>query len=211
MDVLIIDDHPLFRAGIATLVAGIAEGARLIELTSCEEALEWLSANPSPAVVLLDLKLPGMDGMTGLSVLRDASPATPLVVLSATEDAGQVRRALAAGAMGYIPKSSDSAVIAHAIRLVLAGGVYLPVNVMDDAVEAGGEALPAADEIVLTRRQREVLELLAHGQSNKEIASALDLAENTVRVHVAAILRSLDARNRTEAGYRAVSLGLIDC
>lgn len=210
MDVLIIDDHPLFRAGIATLIAGIAEDARLIELASCEEALGWLAANPSPAVVLLDLKLPGMDGMTGLSALRDASPATPLVVLSATEDGSQVRRALAEGAMGYIPKSSEGAVIQHAIRLVLAGGVYLPVNVMDEPVEAPAAAPPAAGAVVLTRRQREVLELLAHGRSNKEIASALELAENTVRVHVAAILKSLDVRNRTEAGYRAVSLGLID-
>lgn len=208
MDILIIDDHPLFRAGIATVVAGIADDARLIELSSCEQALEWLAVNPPPAVVLLDLKLPGMDGMTGLSLLRDASPTTPVVVLSATEEGSSVRQAITQGAMGYIPKSSGSDVIANAIRLVLAGGIYLPLSVMEEPAAASA-AEPAVGEIVLTRRQREVLELLAHGSSNKEIASTLDLAENTVRVHVAAILKSLEARNRTEAGYRAFSLGLV--
>lgn len=209
MNVLIIDDHPLFRAGIASVLGVIAEDLSIIELTSCEDGLAWLAGHDDPALILLDLNLPGVDGMTGLGLLREASPATPVVVLSATEDTVKVKQALARGAMGYIPKSAGSDVILSAIRLVLAGDVYLPAGLLA-ASTAGSGTASAPGDYKLTRRQHEVLTLLARGLSNKEIADRLALAENTVRVHVTAILRLLGARNRTEAGYQAVSLGLVE-
>jgi DNA-binding NarL/FixJ family response regulator len=142
-----------------------------------------------------------MDGMTGLAKLRDAAPATCVVVLSASEDARSIRSAIAAGAKGYIPKSAGCEIILSALQLVLSGGVYLPVNVMESAAASASDAM--------TSRQREVLLWLVRGKSNKEIAILLGMAENTVRVHVAAILRSLDVKNRTEAGFAAANRGLI--
>jgi DNA-binding NarL/FixJ family response regulator len=208
MNILIIDDHPLFRAGIATVVESLGEAARLIESNSCEEALDWIAGNAEPDLILLDLSLPGMDGMSGLARLRDAVPAVPVVVLSANEESAKIRRAFAGGAMGYIPKSAGSDVILHALRLVLAGGMYVPANVVTRPATQSRHAQDL-ESTALTDRQQEVLNLLSQGLSNKEIAARLALAENTVRVHVAAILRLLGVKNRTEAGYQAVSRGLV--
>ncbi len=201
MNILLIDDHPLFRSGIRSVLDAWDSDVRITEASGCEEALAAIGAGANFALILLDLNLPAMDGMTGLAKLRDAAPATSVVVLSASEDARSIRLAIRAGAKGYIPKSAGREIIISALELVLSGGVYLPVNVMQ------GETAPATDE--LTARQREVLVWLVRGKSNKEIASLLGMAENTVRVHVAAILRHLDVRNRTEAGFAAASRGLV--
>jgi DNA-binding NarL/FixJ family response regulator len=208
MNVWIIDDHPLFRAGIATIVESLGEDARLSELTSCEEALDRINDQPEPDVILLDLSLPGMDGMTGLARLRDASPAIPIVVMSASEETAKIKQALTGGAMGYIPKSAGRRVILHALRLVLDGGVYVPPGIVGH--NAG--ICPIQDNqasLTLTRRQQEVLNLLTQGLSNKQIAATLEVSENTVRVHVAAILKLLGVKNRTEAGYQAIRQGLV--
>jgi DNA-binding NarL/FixJ family response regulator len=203
MDILLIDDHPLFRAGIASVIDDLDAAVRIIEAGSCEQALGMLERGAEFSLILLDLALPGMDGMTGLAKLRDASPATPVVVLSATEDSRRIRQAISAGAKGYIPKSASRQIILSALRLVLSGGVYLPQNVLESPA-------PLATDGELTLRQREVLRWLARGKSNKEIADALGMAENTVRVHVAAILKYLDVRNRAEAVFAALSRGLVD-
>jgi DNA-binding NarL/FixJ family response regulator len=203
MDVLLIDDHPLFRAGISSILDGLDATVRIIEAGSCEQALILLEADGEFSLILLDLHLPGMDGMTGLAKLRDASPATPVVVLSATEDSRRIRQAIAAGAKGYIPKSASSQIILSALRLVLSGGVYLPHNVLESPA-------PVVTDGELTPRQREVLRWLARGKSNKEIADVLGMAENTVRVHVAAILKYLDVRNRAEAVFAAISRRLVE-
>lgn len=204
MNILLIDDHPLFRSGIAAVVGETAESARSVEVESCEAALRLIGAGERFDLMLLDLNLPGMDGMTGLSKLRDAAPATPIVVVSASEDTAKIKRAIGAGAKGYIPKSAGREIILNALRLVLSGGVYLPINmIMQTPAPAGPDAGS------LTPRQREVLRWLARGKSNKEIADLLGMAENTVRVHVAAILKHLDVKNRTEAGFAAARRGLI--
>lgn len=203
MDILLIDDHPLFRAGIATVIDDLDAPVRIIEAGSCEQALGLLERGVEFSLILLDLHLPGMDGMTGLSKLRDSSPATPVVVLSATEDSRRIRQAIGAGAKGYIPKSASRQIILSALRLVLAGGVYLPQSILESPA-------PVATAGELTTRQREVLRWLARGKSNKEIADTLGMAENTVRVHVAAILKYLDVKNRAEAVFAALSRGLVD-
>ena len=203
MDILLIDDHPLFRAGIASVIDDLDAAVRIIEAGSCEQALGMLERGAEFSLILLDLALPGMDGMTGLAKLRDASPATPVVVLSATEDSRRIRQAIGAGAKGYIPKSASRQIILSALRLVLSGGVYLPQNVLESPA-------PVVTDGELTVRQRDVLRWLARGKSNKEIADALGMAENTVRVHVAAILKYLDVRNRAEAVFAAISRGLVD-
>jgi DNA-binding NarL/FixJ family response regulator len=199
--ILMVDDHPLFRSGIAGVIADLAATVETTEASSCEKALGLLAAGREFALILLDLNLPGMDGMTGLARLRDAAPATPVVVLSATEDSRKIKQAIAAGAKGYVPKSAGRDILLNALRLVLSGGVYLPINIMESPAAASTEQL--------TPRQREVLQWLVRGKSNKEIADLLGMAENTVRVHVAAILRYLDVKNRTEAGYAATRRGLL--
>ncbi len=202
MRILVVDDHPLFRSGIAGVIADLAAAVETTEASSCEKALGLLAAGREFALILLDLNLPGMDGMTGLARLRDAAPATPVVVLSATEDSRKIKQAIAAGAKGYVPKSAGRDILLNALRLVLSGGVYLPINIMESPA-------PAATAEQLTPRQRDVLQWLVRGKSNKEIADLLGMAENTVRVHVAAIFRYLDVKNRTEAGYAAMRRGLL--
>jgi DNA-binding NarL/FixJ family response regulator len=204
MHILLIDDHPLFRSGISGVISELGETVQITEVSSCEEALGAVDVDSGFALILLDLNLPGMDGMTGLSKLRDATPATPIVVLSASENTAKIKQAMSAGAKGYIPKSAGREIILNALRLVLSGGVYLPVNVIGETPPSTG----ADAESQLTPRQREVLRWVVRGKSNKEIASLLGMSENTVRVHVAAILKYLDVKNRTEAGFAAAHRGL---
>ncbi|MHB8455336.1 MAG: response regulator [Acidiferrobacterales bacterium] len=208
MNILLVDDHPLFRSGIAAALAELAESARSVEADSCEQALHLINGGAEFELILLDLNLPGMDGLTGLTKLRDATPATPIVILSATDHAAKIRQALHAGAKGYIPKSSGREIILSALRLVLSGGVYLPLTLMQISPPTV-YPVDNADGAELTARQQEVLQLMARGKSNKEIAHALGMAENTVRVHVAAILKYLDVQNRTEAGFAAFNRGLV--
>jgi DNA-binding NarL/FixJ family response regulator len=207
--ILVVDDEPK----ISKLARDYLEksGFGVVTAVDGQTALTTFR-HEKPDLVVLDLNLPGMDGLHGLARLREASPATPVAILSATDDREHVHQALALGAAGYIPKSAGSDVILNAIRLVLAGGVYLPVSlVQPDSAEPPETELNGSSDVShgLTPRQHEVLELLTQGLSNKQIARRLDVAENTVRVHVAAILRLLGASNRTEAGYRALRLGLV--
>jgi DNA-binding NarL/FixJ family response regulator len=156
-------------------------------------------------LALLDLYMPGMSGVDGVIRFRAAFPEIPLVVLSASELAEDIHRLLAAGALGYVTKSSPSEVILGALRLVLAGGVYIPPSVLEQ--HSGGDSDPSRPG-PLTARQVEVLRELAKGQSNKQIAKALEVTEGTVKIHLAAIFRILKVNNRTEAVLVAQKMGL---
>jgi len=157
---------------------------------------------------LLDLNLPGVSGLDGMQQIRHQIPATPIVLLSASEDRSKVLRAIEQGAKGYIPKSSASDIIITALQLVLTGGVYLPMAILD-TVNSPRTKTSNGNGKTLTPRQVDVLKLLAEGHSNKSIGNRLEMAENTVRVHVSAILRFLQVSNRTEAGIAAVRMGLL--
>lgn len=209
MHILVVDDHPLSRTGIAMVVEQLEADVQHAGVGSCEEALHLIDGGAAFDLILLDLHLPGTDGMDGLAQLRDATPATPIVILSATEDSEKIRLAINAGAKGYIPKSSDSTIIISALRLVLSGGVFLPINLLQESARSAPGNAQKSDGNGLTARQLEVLQLLVRGESNKQIANALGTAENTVRVHVAAILKLLGVKNRTEASYAARSRGLL--
>lgn len=203
MNILLIDDHPLFRSGIAAVVNELDDKVRFVEAEDVKEGLALLKEGKGYSIILLDLALPGLDGMDGIALLRHAAPATPIVVLSATENTVTIRQAITRGAKGYIPKSSGKNIMLNALRLVLSGGVYLPANILqtDGAVSSNSDSL--------TPRQADVIQLLAQGRSNKEIADKLELTENTVRTHVAAILKRLGVKNRTEAGVTALAQGLL--
>jgi DNA-binding NarL/FixJ family response regulator len=202
MRVLIADDHPLVRDALARSVRELEAGAEVLEAGDLE-ALLRLARDGSADLALVDLNMPGMGGVAGVRRLREAAPTLPVVVASGQEDAATIRAVLAAGALGFIPKSERPEVLLGALRLVRAGGMYVPPRLLEAA------ANPAATTPgELTPRQLDVLACLMRGEPNKLIARALGLTEGTVKIHIAAILRVLQARNRTEAVLRARERGI---
>ena len=220
MKILIVDDHPLIREALRYVLGALHRGIVLLEAQNGAESLSLADQNPDIDLILLDLGLPDIDGFDALSQLRERYPAIPVVVLSASESPDIVTRAIDAGAMGFIPKTSSNQMLLNALRLVLAGGVYLPFEVLDPQPGAtartpdhGEEARnrPAARtprDIGLTARQADVLGLLVQGKPNKLISRELNLAEGTVKIHVTAILRTLNVCNRTQAVIAVGKLGL---
>jgi DNA-binding NarL/FixJ family response regulator len=207
--ILIADDHALFREGLRYVLSRLGEAVETLEAKDCAQALGLVAANPDLDLILLDVDMPGMDGLTGLRSLRARSPAVPVVILSASEEPADMQLALDGGAMGFIPKSSPSEVMLGALRLVLSGGVYLPpafLNRFQRSRTPTALSTASVETLGLTPRQHDVLRLLGKGQSNKEIARALDLTEGTVKHHISAILRALRVDNRTHAVVTAARL-----
>jgi DNA-binding NarL/FixJ family response regulator len=210
--ILIADDHALVRGGIVTALQRLYPDARIYEACSAEEALQCASQLPMELdLALVDLFMPDMDGFEFLRQLCDEHPALPVAVLSASDDEEHVRKALAIGASGFISKAVPEHEFANALNIVCAGGTYPPVGQRRPSApgQRGKPAGNSADNTApgeLTSRQREILNLLGQGKSNKQIARELDLSENTVKVHVSAILRALRLENRTQAGLLAGKL-----
>jgi DNA-binding NarL/FixJ family response regulator len=176
------------------------------------EALDQIQRQPDADLLLLDLNMPGMNGVQTVSSVKRDYPELPVVILSAEEDQEAVKRLLSAGVAGYIPKSSSSQVMISALRLILAGGIYVPPQMLklDTPVPCVHENIrPANHTWHLTERQMEVLRLISNGLPNKQICRELGLGEGTVKAHLVAIFRALDAKNRTEATTAARRLGLI--
>jgi DNA-binding NarL/FixJ family response regulator len=206
MKVLIADDHPLVRDALARTVLQLRPQAQPLHAASHDEALACLVAE-QPPLALVDLHMPGMDGTLALRRLRAASPTTRLLVVSGDDDPAVMRAALAAGAAGFVPKSEPPERLEQALALVLAGGTWLPSQALADF--RAGAAPSRADPGALTPRQTDVLHGLMRGLPNKLIARELGLTEGTVKIHIAAILRALQARNRTEAVVVARDLGIV--
>ena len=204
--VLVVDDHPLIRAGIGHILGRLADDVSVSEAGNVDRALEILSSE-SFDLILVDLMMPGMNGYEGLITIRAKAGQAAIVVVSMKERSEDVRQSIEAGAVGYIPKSSDPEILINALKLVLSGGVYLPPNVLSaseprerDAGESRDAGEPGDDQFArLTPRQREVLALMAQGKSNKEIAKELGLAAGTVKIHVSSIFKALKVSNRTRA------------
>lgn len=205
--VLIVNDHPLIRQAVAEILGGLAGGMHVIQADTVPGALAELAANPDTALVLLDPALG--DGASGFERIRAAHPGVRVVALCAPSGRGAVLAVLARGAMGFIPDRSPPGVLLNAVRLVLAGQVYLPPEVLrtGEAVEPVA-ASPRRDGPSLTPRQLEVLALLVQGIPNKLICRALVMAEGTLKTHVATIYRELNVSNRAQAGFAVRRLGL---
>jgi DNA-binding NarL/FixJ family response regulator len=211
MKILLIDDHPLFREGVALLLKPLVETLETWEAGSCEEAFALLAERGSVDLVMIDLGLPGLSGLEGLARLRHDHPELPVVVMSSADDKDTVLAVLDAGAMGFIPKSSTSQVMLGALRLILAKGIYLPPSVF-----LGGRAMPPAApaqgrrpaELGLTPRQADVLHLLLQGKPAKLIGRQLNLSLSTVKAHTSSVLRALNVTTRTQAVLAASRLGL---
>lgn len=195
MKIILADDHALFRGGFALLFKQGEAQATVLEADTLAGALAIAASHPDADLLLLDLHMPGMQGATSIRQVVQTHPQLPLVVLSADENESMVQQVIAAGALGFIPKSATAAVMQSAIRLVLSGGIYVPAQLV---MATHGATRPQGPG-KLTGRQLDVLRLLADGMGNKDICHRLDLSEGTVKVHIAAIFRSLNVRNRTEA------------
>jgi len=197
--VLIADDHPLYCDALRAVVPQACPGADISEANSQEQVLSTVAAGREFSLVLLDLNLPGATGLYCRTELRRAAPTTPIVVVSAVGDPKIMQDAIMGGACAFIPKSAPGQVLINALRVILAGGTYMPTGIV--AALRGADGGSSHSE--LTLRQRRVLELLSTGLSNKRIARALEISEITVKAHVTAIFRKLGVTNRVQAGLEA--------
>jgi len=218
MKFLLVDDHVLIREALRAVVRELDAGATILEASRWGEAARLLKEHPDITLMLLDLMLPDRDGFAALAEARARHPKVPTVILSARSERDDVERALALGAVGFIPKSGERDVMLSALRLVLSGGVYIPPEIFAHtrpsvarsaaAARSAARSVPTApDALGLTARQVDVLNLMRQGKSNKAICRELKLAEATVKNHVTAILKALNVTNRTEAVVRAGALG----
>jgi DNA-binding NarL/FixJ family response regulator len=202
MKTLLADDHPLMREGIRQVLAQLEPALEIIDAHDYPSLFSRTTEHPDLDLALVDLNMPGFVGMQGITLFRNQFPDIPLVVLSASESPHDIRSALEAGALGYIPKAAPTAVMLTALRQVLAGDIYVP-PCLDDSQNGLYTIVPddfkALQNRGLTTRQFEVARLLVQGFSNKNIGGMLAMSEGTVKVHIAAIFRALNVSNRTEA------------
>ncbi len=197
--VLIADDHPLYCDALRAVVPQACPDAVIGVAASQEEVLAAATGEPAFDLILLDLNLPGASALSCLHALKRLVPTTPIVVVSAVGDPKIMQDAIIAGASAFIPKSASSQVLINALKVIVAGGTYMPTGVVAAFRNADG----AAARSELTLRQRRVLELLSTGLSNKRIARDLEISEITVKAHVSAIFRKLGVSNRMQAGLEA--------
>ncbi len=203
-NILVVEDHPLMAEAVALALARLEHKPKVTRAGDLESAFEHVASGPQPDLVLLDLGLPGCSGLEALERFRERFPGLGVVVLSGDESGKTILAALDRGAMGYIPKRSSENVLLNAIKLVGAGGIYVPTEALRDAPPPA----PAPAAVDLSPRQKEVLGLLLKGLPNKLIARKLDISENTTKVHVSAVLHALGVGTRTQALIAASRLGL---
>jgi DNA-binding NarL/FixJ family response regulator len=211
MKILLLDDHALIREALRGVVAELTGDAVVLEASDSRQAMRLIEANPDLHLILLDLSLPDRDGFAVVGDLRRHYPTISIVVVSGFHDRENILRALDLGALGFIPKSASREVMMNALRLVFSGGIYIPpealapVEAAPTRVAPGRRLTPA--DFGLTERQLEVLALMMQGKSNKVIGRTLKVAEPTVKHHVTAILKALEATNRTEVVIAVGALG----
>ena len=201
MKTLLVDDHALLRETLAAVMVQIWPSLQVLQASSLAQACTLCDEHPDLRLVLLDLGLPDAQGLHSLTTLRERAPDARHVVLSADDRPQTVLAAIDAGAVGFIPKTSEFRVMAEALERVLQGGVYLPAS-------ATALADTPADVPVLSPRQLSVLALLVKGQSNKGISRTLDLSASTVKTHLEAVFRRLGVNSRTQAVVAVARLGL---
>ena len=214
MKILIVDDHSLVREGLKAILSLSELTPNFIEAWDSDTVQAQLELHPDIALMLLDIQMPGCTGLELLGRIVKKWPLLPIIMLSAEHDTQTVTNALNSGASGFLPKNSLNQVLVSAIRLVIAGGIYIPPEALHKTAPISTAAfppqktMPTLESLGFTARQIDVFRLLVQGQSNKQICRQIDVAEATVKIHVRAILRSLTVSSRSEAIAKAAQLGL---
>ncbi|MCZ8186934.1 MAG: response regulator transcription factor [Beijerinckiaceae bacterium] len=206
--IIVADDHPLFRGALKQALSGIFAELSVIEAGTLEETVQALSGQGEIDLVLLDLKMPGVSGFSGLTFLRSQHPAVPIIVVSGVDDSATIRTCMEFGAAGYIPKTTPIDVMNKAIRVVLSGGTWTPPDIPlgELADKETGDLIRRLAS--LTPQQMRVLTMLSEGLLNKQIAYELSVSEATVKAHVSAILMKLGVESRTQAVIAASKLDI---
>ena len=211
MKLLVVDDHPLFRDGLAALLRQANPDTQVFQACDGESGMEMAQARSDLDAVFVDLVMPGLAGEAAVKEFARRRPELPVIVLSSSENPNDVKRVLNAGALGYIPKSASPQTVLSALQLVLTGNIYVP-PFLARATEASANqpeaASPASALTHLTERQLDVLKHVRDGMSNKEISARLGIAEKTVKAHIAAIFKTLNVVNRTQAANAAREMSL---
>jgi DNA-binding NarL/FixJ family response regulator len=207
MNIIIADDHDLFLEGLSFSLSSAFQGIKIQKARNYDELLNPALTRGKTDLIITDLAMPGKPWTEALEILKKTLPKTPIIVISAVYDRATVTTAIDLGASGFIPKTASGKIILSAIQLVLAGGTYLPTELLQSKEDLSGrEKEELAWKGKLTKRQREVMHLMALGKSNKVIAQELKLTEGTVKLHVTAILKALNVSNRTGAVLKATSM-----
>ena len=206
LKILLIEDHALVREGMTHLLHQLDEEVMVFEAANGEDGVVVLEANADLDMVLLDLSLPGIDGLSWMKIQRKRFPAVPMLVVSAHDDGATIAKVMSAGAAGFVPKAQSADRLLESLNRVLAGEIVdpgatptYPIGIDNPEVmkPAGGKTRPK--DIGLTRRQVDVLDLLIKGKTNREIGILLGLTEGTVKLHVTAVLKALGVKSRTQA------------
>ncbi len=207
--ILVADDHPLFREALRGAISRVLPEQTIGEAEDADHLYALVDAHPDADLLLLDLNMPGVQGLSALVHLRARHPQLPIVMVSAREEPPLMRRAIDHGAMGFIPKSADSAVIGQAILQVLEGECWLPVAALENAHAPDHAERETARRIgELTPQQFRVLQMLSTGLLNKQIAWELGVSEATIKAHMTAIMRKLGTANRTQTVLMAARLAI---
>lgn len=207
--ILLADDHAMVRTGLRLLLQRLLPDCEVIEAENYPQALSLCREHPDLDLIMIDRVMPGLDQGRGLDSLCGHHRSIPVIVLSASEDPAHVRDAIQRGARGYLPKTTQDAILFSAIQLVLAGGQYLPHQLLDNEQDLDNAVHAAGSTSTLTPRQTDILECLSLGKTNKDIARQLHISPATVQTHINAIFRALAVTNRTQAVYVGGKLGLI--
>ncbi len=197
--IVIADDHPLFRDALRLAIQDSLPDATISDVGTLKDAIEVLSTRDDIDLVLLDLKMPGVQGFSGLVLMRSQFPLVPVVVVSGSEDSSVISRAISLGALGFIPKSASVSDMQAAVSAVLEGNLWIPEGI-DLSSHANADVDALAHRLTtLTPQQTRVLMMLREGLLNKQIAYELSVSEATVKAHVSAILQKLQVDSRTQA------------
>lgn len=209
-ELLIADDHPLFREALRSVIMRTLAGTLIHEADQFDHLVDLVERHPDADLLLLDLNMPGAHGFSALVHLRAQHPQLPIVIVSAQEDPVTMRRALDHGAMGFIPKSTDSGVLGHALTQILEGSIWFPPGASTSQGADADELAVARSVRELTPQQFRVLQMACSGALNKQIAWDMHVSEATVKAHMSQILRKLGASNRTQAVLTASRLGIAE-